>query len=241
MATAAGRLACIALVLLQPLAGCAASASAGPEEICAPATASGSPASIVQAIALANDLFTSHPGQVTLPCFVESLDRPLATLATASVFSAQPAIGRRSPRIFLFSGPLVMSVVPDGEAAALLELAEYTSPTRSIKAEVLFPLRAPLAATAPYDRVRFNSGTTCGSCHGTEVTAKGVSLTHAFESDVLRPRTQEEVSPVYLEDETRNCDSRKEPMRCEMLDAVFGHGAVTTEHFSPDARTIYGD
>ena len=40
---------------------------------------------------------------LTLPCFVASLPRPLRTNSVDSDFSAQPAIGRRSPtRVFLF-------------------------------------------------------------------------------------------------------------------------------------------
>jgi hypothetical protein len=32
----------------------------------------------------------------------------------APIFSAQPAVGRRSPRMFIFSDPLLMTIVPDG-------------------------------------------------------------------------------------------------------------------------------
>ena len=70
-----------------------------------------------------------------MDCFLERLDRPLTVLGVASVFSLQPAVGARSPRIFIFDPGLVMSVVPAGMGSPYLELAEYTTPLRSIKAQ----------------------------------------------------------------------------------------------------------
>ena len=234
------RLVSALLVLAPALVGCGGP-DASPATCTPPMGTTGSPSSISDAVTLANALFSDERPEVTLSCFVETLDRPLATLAANSFFSAQPALGRRSPRIFLFTGSLVMSVAPGGSGSHLLELAEYSALTRSIKAEILFPLRKPLLPAQPYDRVRFLEGTSCGVCHGSEVPAPSVTIAQAFESDVLRPRLQEEVSLDYLQAEALACDRDREPQRCETLRAVFGHGDVYPARFPTEAKTIYGN
>src|SRR5687767_916415 len=101
----------------------------------APAGFSGSPRTIAEAIALVNAL----PPPVTLACFLQSLDRPLYAYATYSVISLQPAVGARSPRIFLFdgkSGGLVMSIVPEGMGSHALEFGQFVDETRTIKGEI---------------------------------------------------------------------------------------------------------
>jgi hypothetical protein len=236
------KLAGVTLSCLLGLVACGPSvdATSSPARACVPTGgASGSPSSIADALALANALFTVRSEEVSLRCFVESLDRPLGILATNSLFSAQPSVGVRSPRLFFFTGNLVMSVGVAGVGSSLLELAEYSTPTRSIKAEIEFPVTAPLELTAPYDRVLYDKGTSCGFCHRAEVPASSVTSAHAFESDVLRPRPQEEVSLTFLESETLACDREKEPKRCDILSAVFGHGELYTRRFAPTARTIY--
>ncbi len=155
-------------------------------------------------------------------------------------------MGARSPRIFLFSGNLVISVAPEGVGADRIEVAEYTAPTRSIKGEIAFPVRTPITSNAPYERILYpggfpdDTGTVCRACHSPEQEVTDGSLPHRFESEVLRPLAAEEVSLPFLEDQTTACDSEKEPARCQMLTAVFGHGEVQPGHFSTMARTIYG-
>ena len=190
---------------------------------------------------MANAMVATGLQPVTLPCFLERLERPLAAMGVVSLFSLQPSVGKRSPRIFLFAGHLVMSVVPAGDGRNLLELAEYTRPTRSIKAEIQFPVRVTLSAREPYDRVRASAGekTVCGGCHRSEASAPEVSVTQGFESDVLRPRARDEVPLSSLLEETMNCDPALEPERCEMLNAIFGNGEVRSGAFSPDAPTIF--
>lgn len=60
-----------------------------PRRCVAPPGISAAPSSIAAAVALINAL----PPPVTVACFVESLDRPLQVVATASDLSAQPAAG----------------------------------------------------------------------------------------------------------------------------------------------------
>jgi len=76
-------------------------------ECIAPSAVSNPPRTVDEAITLINAL----PKPLTLPCFLQALARPLAMTATDSVFSLQPADGLRSPRIFLFTPGMVMSVV----------------------------------------------------------------------------------------------------------------------------------
>lgn len=208
--------------------------------LCAPSPGiSGAPSSIADAIALANDLLARHPDGLTIPCFVQSLDRPLGMLAVNSVFSAQPAGGPRSPRTFLFTGNLVMSVVPSGPAVHSVELAEYVLPTRSIKAEIGFPLQAPLTGAQPYDRIRSGNGTWCSGCHLDEAQTDSVTITEAFATNVLRPRPIDVVPLSFVADQASTCDNTVEPERCALLNALLGHGAIEPREFSPDARTIY--
>jgi hypothetical protein len=211
-----------------------------PSTCVVPDGATGAPSTIADAVYLANALLASHADGVTIDCFVESLDRPLGVLATNSIFSAQPAAGPRSPRIFLFSGNIVMSIAPEGIGSQALEVAEYTAPLRSIKGEIEFPLHAALAPSSPYDRIRYMNGTLCAGCHGPEEPAPSVTFATAFESDVIRPRAQELVSIDYLGQEAKTCDPAKEPYRCAMLRSVVGHGALVQRSFPAQARTIYG-
>jgi len=162
----------------------------------APAGLSTAPTTILDAVAMANTLLAAQPAgspSLSLPCFVQRMSRPLTTLGVQSVFSLQPAVGERSPRIFIFSGPLVMSVAPAGPGHQLLELAEYPSPLRSIKAEMAFPLTAPLPPNEPFDRVHNDTGTgtLCGNCHGAEEQSTRLTFTKVYESVVFKPRARD--------------------------------------------------
>src|SRR5512132_2940408 len=92
----------------------------------APPWVNGTPQTIEDVTALINALAEEHDGKVELPCFVASLNRPLGASASAGFVSAQPAAGARSPRMFLWSGALVMSVTPEGLGANLLEMGLQT-------------------------------------------------------------------------------------------------------------------
>jgi hypothetical protein len=185
----------------------------------APAGVVNHPTSIAQVAELLNAL----PKPVTLPCFLESLARPLHLRAANSEFSAQPAAGARSPRIFLFFDPLIASVVPAGPGAQLLELGERRSPVSSLKAELLFPITEQLDAAAPYRRVAFSdSFTVCGACHQGEKLAADLALPLAYVAQALRPVASQHVPLTNLMMEPAGCDAREEPERCELLDALLG-------------------
>jgi hypothetical protein len=203
-------------------------------ERCAPAPGTtGSPASIAETVELVNGL----PRPVSLACFLEALERPLRLVATHSLFSAQPAVGARSPRIFLFMDGIIHSIVPEGSARNLLEMGEATNPGSSIKAELEFPITESITLETAFERLPFNDITTCGVCHNGRVPVLGIA--GAFESEVLRPADEELVPLAQLEQEARSCDAGLEPERCAMLSALFQHGEVVGAEFPRSVRTIF--
>ena len=182
----------------------------------------GSPASIEQVVELVNAL----PKPTSLPCLLESHDRPLSIYASTSVGGAQPASGPESPRIFLFRGDLTMSVVPRGFGHDRLELSHAIGDRLSIKAELTFPVQQVLPASAPYDEVDLGEGSTCGVCHGSETQVESIDFATAWASDVYQDEDGLAVSLAFLRQNALDCDHEAEPERCEMLDALFGHGEV---------------
>lgn len=234
-------------VLLFPFGACGGSSGSGAASSSdasldcpsLPNPALGSPSTIADAVALANGLLAQQ-APLSIDCFLSSLNRPLAVLGAVSTFSLQPSPnGALNPRMFLFSGNLVMSVVPAGTGSPLVELAEYTTPVRSIKGQLEFPLTATVSDAAPYDSIRDGTGTECGACHGGEQPAAQVTVTQAFESDVLQPVSGTNVTLEQMKNDAATCDLTQEPDRCAILDAVLDHGQVVTGSFSPDAKTIF--
>ncbi len=187
-----------------------------------PPGVSGSPTSIADAVALLDAL----PAPVTVACFVESLDRPLRIMATASPLSAQPAVDVTSPRILIRNGALTMAVVPAGMGKRLLEFGEDTGEGRTIKGEVELPLEQTLTASAPHDQVLAmeGEGTSCGVCHDDEAPAPGLRLGRA--SEILRPTPEFMVSIDDLRTATASCPSDDDDERCALLRALFDHGPV---------------
>jgi len=195
-----------------------------------PAGVSGSPTTIEEAVALINAL----PKPVTSACFLESLDRPLTLFATSGIFSVQPAISLRSPRIFILRDNLVISVVPEGVNVDLLEFAYLVSDTRSIKGELELPATDDVPEALPYDRIRLDQGTKCGGCHLAEAVADEITSAEAYISNGLRPSNADKVDLSYLVQHCLDCDESLEPKRCEMMNAIFGHGAVDQGAFPED-------
>jgi hypothetical protein len=198
--------------------GVASDAGAQSERCRAPEGVSSAPQSVTQVMELVNAL----PKPLTLPCFLETLQRPLKLRAAHSIFSAQPAVGARSPRIFVFIGPLVLSVVPAGIGAHLLELGEQRSAVNSLKAELEFPVTEQLDAAAPYRRVAFNDAiTSCGVCHQGEQLAADVGDPLAVLSAGLQPTPEQHVPLARLMAELASCDASQEPERCALLEALL--------------------
>jgi hypothetical protein len=198
-----------------------------------PAGMSGSPRTIDQMVSLINAL----PQPVTLTCVLEALDRPLRAFATSSVISLQPASGFRSPRIFLVvANDLVVSLVPAGMGSDALEFGQFVEPTRTLKAEIHFPVSPPLSRAAPYDRIRNMNGirgTSCRFCHPDEVPAADIDYAEAFISGAFRPNWRTLVTVADVRAEREMCDAAAEPGRCAILGALFDHGPVE-QHALPD-------
>ncbi len=184
------------------------------------------PRTIPQMIERINAL--PHP--VSVACVVASLPRPLELVATTSEFSAQPANGRRSPRVFILYDRLILSVVPDGLGSNLLEFGEVVSPGRTLKGELPFPVTAPLGLEAPFTHVLMGpSRTTCGLCHRAE--APHPSIDAGFVSIAFRPNPINLVPIDELRPELAACNPSVERARCELLVALLGLGAAVQGHF----------
>lgn len=205
-------------------------------EGCAPpAEVSDQPSSVEDTVALVNAM----PRPLTLPCFLEALARPLPLHATRSEFSAQPAKGNRSPRIFLSLGSLTFSVVPEGIGAPLLEIGEERPDLRSLKAELHFPVKEAVTPSEPYELVLLRDDLTgCAFCHATELREESVPGGNGYVSQALRPRASERVALDSLRLEHEACDPRAEPDRCALLDGLFGWGEVVDFEFPPDMATF---
>lgn len=195
----------------------------------------GRPATIEELVALVDAL----PRPTSLPCVLESLDRPLAIYATTSTAGAQPASGPENPRVFVLQGDLVMSVILEGEHAATLELGYAIGERRSIKAELAFPVEGPLAPSAPYDQVQLGGGTSCGLCHGGETRVSSIDFASAWASDVFQDEPDQALSLAFLRQSAIDCDHEAEPERCAMLDALFGHGDVVPGDLARDALVCH--
>jgi hypothetical protein len=205
---------------------------------CSPAEGtSGNPKTIREALDLINGL----PQPVDFPCFLESLDRPLSINATSNTQSAQPARGKRSPRIFIvLNESLSMSFVP-AVVASTLEFGERKAddPGFSVKAEVHFPIEDQLVPEDAFSRLApdpstgrtLEQATLCGVCHDNEKPTPDYPILGAFASAIVRPTPFFAVDAATLRKEVDTCDAATEPERCAMLHALFGHGNVVQTAF----------
>lgn len=200
-------------------------------------TLTASPRTIGEAVEFINAL----PRPLALDCFLERLERPLLLAATSGVISLQPAVGRQSPRVFLFSGELIMSVAVDGDPGdTLLEFGEVVGPARSIKAELAFPLDGEVSAAAPFERIQDTaSQTKCAICHRDEAAAP--EYPGAFASAALQMVAFDEVPLADMREEYERCDAMADPRRCARLAALLGHGDVVQAAFPAEFPTIYYD
>ena len=172
------------------------------------------------------------------PCFVASLERPLAVTATHDVTSAQPAASKESPRLFFLLPGVVVSAVPEGEGGKLLELGEWVTSTRTIKGEIALPVVSPLSPDAPYKKVLQGPfATVCGVCHRGETAHP--TIPEAFVSAAFKPRRGTLVTVAELEEQHRACTRTGDASaRCEMFHAIFDFGPVTQGAFADEVETF---
>lgn len=177
-------------------------------------------------------LLNSLPRPVSLPCFIESLARPLRIHASSSRLSTQPAQGESSPRIFILKGNLIMTIVAAELFSDAMELGENYGGGDSIKGEIHFPVMAPLATADPFKLLTSSRGSACAFCHSGET-----AVTHptagvpALVSAIISPEPEFDVSLSRLIDEARSCDPSVEPTRCAILRAVVGDGDLVSGSF----------
>jgi hypothetical protein len=156
------------------------------------------------------------------------------------LFSAQPAEGTRSPRIFVFFPGLTLSVAPAGMGSHLLEMGEHRPNDESLKAELEFPIEAPLDAASPFARVRYDDTiSTCGFCHQGERRDEDAPSPSAYVSPSFRPRAAQRVSLVDLSAEVDACDANAEPERCALLHALFDQRPAPIEHEFPESYPFF--
>lgn len=172
------------------------------------------------------------------PCFVATLPRPVAVVATIGATSAQPAAGASSPRLFLLLPKLVVSVVPAGEGSKLLELGEWVTSTRTLKGEVSLPVTAPLAPDAAFRRVFVGpGGSVCATCHRNE--AAHPSIADAFVSAAFKPALGTFVTVAELRTLHDVCTRDDDPSeRCAMFHALFDFGEVRQGAFASEVETF---
>ena len=202
-----------------------------------PAGVSRSPRTIADVVALLNSL----PRPVTLPCLLQGLQRPLRLNGSRSFISLQPATGARSPRMFLLLDGLIMSVVPEGVGSALLEFGQFVSEDRTLKAELRFPIVAPIQPEEPFHKALNPTsqlgGTTCRTCHRQEEPAEQIPYAQAYVSGALRPDPRTAVDFASLLHERQHCTDDSD--RCRMWRALFDHGEVQPGEFPGRLPTIF--
>ncbi len=167
-----------------------------------------------QTIEEAVEVINALPAPVDGPCFVRSLARPLVVVASSSIVSAQPAVGEARPRLFIQSGPLMMTLVPAGTGANLLEFGERYVDDLTRKGELVLPVEAPLALDAPFTRVAHETyGSTCAVCH----RRQDAHPDGGTVSEAIRPEGWYDVPLDELAHEAARCEGEG----CALLEAVF--------------------
>lgn len=174
-------------------------------------------------------LINALPKPLTIPCLIENLPAPLKVFSMQSSFSAQPSQSADTPRVFIVINKMVLSVVPTGSGRNLLEMSQIYDSTLSVKTEVSFPVTSSILASAPYERIRSGSGTSCRSCHTSELQVSGFAGT-AFASTTLRPDSNRRIPVTDSQSAARSCNMASDPDRCKMMRAIFitGNAQDTT-------------
>jgi hypothetical protein len=199
---------------------------------CLPPPGLGRPEHIGDVVALVNAL----PMPVTLPCVLEALQRPLVVVGATSPFSAQATTDIDSPRLFVFSADLVPAIVTVGDARALLEMGEYVETGRTLKAEIEFPVAAPLPESAPFAHLLRGESTSCSLCHDAERYAGKLDEVSMYTTQALAPEAERLIPIGLVEQYARDCDPERDAERCALLEALFAHGDVTAGSFRTDTR-----
>jgi hypothetical protein len=188
------------------------------------------------------ELVNLLPRPATVPCLIQSLKRPLNIYITNSTQSAQPAASNESPRVFIFTGNLILSIVPVGATSEFLEVSQLISDTRSIKAELKFPFNSSISKSLAYDTVNPNGNgvTTCKGCHGTDFLDSSITHSDAYNSEAIKPFPSMKISPATLEVQSIICDSTNtQSYRCKLIQSIFKQGNVINKEFPTAMDTFF--
>jgi hypothetical protein len=210
-----------------------------PHPLAACAEAPSSPTNIAETLGSIDALVEN-----TIPCLIANLARPLEVAASTSQFSAQPAFDDANPRLFVFLDGVVLTVVPDGVGKDLLEFGEWTSTSRTIKAELKFPPSLPVEPSAPYEKV-LNTSTTvsgiatnCSVCHGVEQQELEIDGVHGYSSIAYRPIDSAVLPWTVVEQERWACADDDRSGRCDLLRALIDFGVVEPTEFGDEVATF---
>lgn len=230
---------CLAVFFLAALlAACGGRAASNPDLCQSPA---GAAITDIQSVV---DWLNAMEKPLTLPCFIQSLPRPLKIQPAFSEFSAQPSPSLRSPRIFLFFDRLILTIVVDQDFVespyALLEMSYLVDEPNLIttKAELKFPLQNVVSPGAPYEGLSFNERISqCSFCHPKESILATVEGQPVYQSQMLKPATP--LPLTQLLQEAGSCAHDDESHRCAMLSSIVNHGDIIPFQFPANARTIF--
>lgn len=201
------------------------------------ATTLGSPQNINEAV----DLINALPKPLSIPCFLQALARPIRVNTTSSILSVQPAVGVNDPRIFIFSGKLVISLASAGDGKNLIEFSFMYNDTQSLKGELSFPITSTVSYTEPFTQVETGGQSSCSGCHVEELLDTNVVGTDAYRSKALKPAANRNVSVSSFYQQSYLCDFNNDSSyRCKMIRSLFENGTVMQVSF-PSATPTYFD
>lgn len=182
---------------------------------------------IDDAVRLANAL----PKPLTVDCFVANIKKPLKVFAVDNPFSAQPSFGVNSPRIFIISNNLTISVVPDGAGKDFIEFSLITGQMVSVKGEFAFPITGQLESDLPYTRILEKPfGTACRVCHQNENRNTSITTGEAYNSNILTPDPFKRISQSYLRSQASVC-AQPDDFRCRLLKTIYIDGSASDTLF----------
>lgn len=178
------------------------------------------------------NLINALPKPASLDCFLNALQPPLKVFATNSSFSAQPAQGNSSPRIFILKDKLVLSVVPAGSGRTMLELGESSS-SQSFKGEIQFPVESTVTLSQIADHLSGGATvTSCASCHFAESKPSYQGQGPIYLSNILRPDESQRVGQTFMKIQAETCNSETNKYRCDILKAIYINGQATDASFT---------